>query len=195
MTHDIALRCRCGTVRGLARDVTRDNGTRGVCYCDDCQAYARYLGSADLLNAFGGSDLYQTMPKRVSFDAGEQLRCVRLSEKGMHRWYVACCRTPVGNTFGAKMPFVGIPVAFWDRAALDAATGEPIAHVQGKFARGDVPAYVHQTWPASLLGRGFRLLGGWALARGWKPSPYFDERGRPRATVQTLAPEERRALA
>ncbi len=181
-------------MRGVAHEVSRDNGTRGVCYCDDCQAYARFLGAADLLDPWGGTELYQMMPKRVRFDAGDKLRCVRLSDKGMHRWYVDCCHTPVGNTFGTKVPFVGVPLAFWDRAALDAATGEPIAYVQGKFARGDVPKHVHKTWPVSLLGRSLRLLGSWALAGGARPSPYFDAQGQPRATVHVLTKDARRAL-
>ncbi|HEX5658098.1 MAG TPA: DUF6151 family protein, partial [Polyangiales bacterium] len=94
---------------------------------------------------------------------------------------------PVGNTFGPKVPFVGISASFFDRAALDRATGAPIAYVQGKFAHGDVPSHVHETWPIGLLGRGLRLLGLWALARGARPSPYFDARGQPRAAVQVLS--------
>ncbi|HEX5661616.1 MAG TPA: DUF6151 family protein, partial [Polyangiales bacterium] len=74
----MALGCKCGAVHGIAREVSRHNGTRGVCYCDDCQAYAHFLGGADLLDRWGGSDIYQMMPKRVSFDAGSKLRCVRL---------------------------------------------------------------------------------------------------------------------
>jgi hypothetical protein len=107
-------------VSGVAHEVSRDNGTRGICYCDDCQAYARFLGGEDLLDRWGGTGLYQIMPKRVRFDAGDKLRCVRLSDKGMHRWYVDCCRTPVGNTISllGRLPTAGELGARWRREAV-----------------------------------------------------------------------------
>ena len=45
-THNIPLRCRCGEVRGTALDVNGGVGNRVVCYCHDCQAFARHLGVA-----------------------------------------------------------------------------------------------------------------------------------------------------
>jgi len=44
---DIPLRCRCGHVRGVAIGVAPSTGFRFVCYCKDCQAFARFLGRAD----------------------------------------------------------------------------------------------------------------------------------------------------
>jgi hypothetical protein len=43
---DVQLRCKCGHVRGIAQEVARYAGFRFVCYCEDCQAFARFLACA-----------------------------------------------------------------------------------------------------------------------------------------------------
>jgi hypothetical protein len=55
MPFDLPLRCRCGSVRGIASEFARASGFRLVCYCKDCQAFARFLDRADVLDAAGGS--------------------------------------------------------------------------------------------------------------------------------------------
>jgi hypothetical protein len=42
MPVSLPLRCRCGRVRGIASDVSPSSGFRFVCYCKDCQAFARF---------------------------------------------------------------------------------------------------------------------------------------------------------
>ena len=44
MSTQVSLKCRCGTLRGVATDVSPATGNRVVCHCDDCQAFARFLG-------------------------------------------------------------------------------------------------------------------------------------------------------
>jgi hypothetical protein len=103
------LQCRCGTVKGWVSDPAGAN--RAVCYCRDCQAFARFLGQAsETLDAQGGSDIVQTLPKNVTFTQGlEALACMRLTEKGMIRWYASCCKTPIGNTLANyKISFIGL---------------------------------------------------------------------------------------
>jgi len=92
-----SLACACGTWRGaLAADSI--TGARGVCYCDDCQAYARFLGRDDTMNAAGGTEVIQTWPAQLTVTAGaNQLRLMRLTPKGLHRWYLACCRSASGG--------------------------------------------------------------------------------------------------
>jgi hypothetical protein len=95
---DIPMRCRCGHVRGVARAVSPSAGFRFVCYCKDCQAFARFLERPDILDAGGGTDIFQLPPGQVTFTAGlDALRCVRLSGKVL-RWFAECCRTPIANT-------------------------------------------------------------------------------------------------
>src|ERR1043165_4882385 len=112
---DIPLRCRCGYVRGVANDVAPDTGFRFVCYCGDCQAFARFLERPDVLDSAGGTDIFQMPPGRVALAAGiDEVRCVRLSAKsGVLRWYTACCRTPIGNTaVSPRFPILAVVHAF-----------------------------------------------------------------------------------
>ena len=105
----VPLRCRCGRVQGMATDVSPKTGNHIVCYCDDCQAYAHHLGRTDLLDPQGGSDIVQVAPASLSFDLGaDRIVGLRLSPKGLYRWYASCCNTPLGNTLGPGLPFVGI---------------------------------------------------------------------------------------
>ena len=84
-------------MRGEALDASPKTGTRVVCYCDDCQAFAKFLERPDVLDAKGGTDIFQMASWRLRITQGaEELRCMHLVEKGMTRFYTACCRTPVG---------------------------------------------------------------------------------------------------
>ncbi len=103
------LQCRCGTIKGYVSNPSSAN--RVVCYCKDCQAFARFLGQERAtLDAQGGSEVIQTLPKNVTFTQGvDSLACMRLSPKGMIRWYAGCCKTPIGNTLeNYKISFIGL---------------------------------------------------------------------------------------
>src|ERR1700722_964829 len=116
MTHP--LRCSCGALTGAVEHERLAN--HSICYCEDCQAFARFLGrEADLLDARGGCENIQALPGDVTFREGVQhLACIRLSEAGLLRWYAACCNTPIGNTPAtSKLPFVGLA-----RACLESAS-------------------------------------------------------------------------
>jgi hypothetical protein len=170
-----------------------------VCHCDDCQAFALFLGQEGVLDARGGTDIYQMPPADLRVAEGAQeLRCVRLSEKGMFRWYTACCRTPVGNTVGPRMPFVGVVHRFMDHAAdgrsRDQVLG-PAASIQGRFAVGGLPAHAHSTAPIGLIVRTVILLLRWRIAGKQTPSPFFDaQTRRPRVEPEVLTPAERERL-
>src|SRR5258708_39078997 len=98
MPLDRPLRCRCGCMRGIASNVSPSSGFRFVCYCKDCQAFARFLDRADVLDPAGGTNIFHLPPRRVTLTAGtDALRCLSLSNKVL-RWYTECCRTPIANT-------------------------------------------------------------------------------------------------
>ncbi|MFO0633094.1 MAG: DUF6151 family protein [Nannocystaceae bacterium] len=100
---DVALRCRCGTIVGRITGLSPRSCNRAVCYCSDCLAFARWLGSSDITDAHGGTDIVQVAPASVSFTSGhEHLRSMRLSPKGLLRWYSDCCRVPMGNMILAR---------------------------------------------------------------------------------------------
>jgi hypothetical protein len=106
MSHP--LRCRCGTLQGHI--VPTVGATRAVCYCKDCQAYARFLGTPGVVDADGGTEVVALVPGRLQFTAGlEALACLSLSERGIFRWYASCCGTPVANTpRDPKLPYAGV---------------------------------------------------------------------------------------
>jgi hypothetical protein len=191
------LRCRCGAVTGAVDHERR--ATRSVCSCDDCQAFARFLGRKDdLLDARGGSEAIQTLPKDVAFQTGvEHLACVRLSESGLVRWYAACCNTPIGSTPAtSRLPFVGLARACLDGGgnSVDASFG-PVRfclHIDG--AHG-------QPKPRRFGAGGFALwlIGNRLRARftgGFRQNPFFDTvRDQPVVAPRVLTAAERRALA
>ncbi|HVY63408.1 MAG TPA: DUF6151 family protein [Gammaproteobacteria bacterium] len=196
--RDVPLQCRCGTVRAVAHGVTPQIGNRCVCYCDDCQAFIRFLGrTADVLDANGGTDVFQLSPARIEFTAGrERVACMRLTPKGLARWYASCCNTPIGNTMAAAgLPFVGLVCAFAPEPARD-AFGPIRTRVFRKFATGDRAALPPDTQPQwRMLLRVLRLMLGWRLRGDHKRSPFFDAAtGAPLVAARVLTTAEREAL-
>jgi hypothetical protein len=186
---DLRLQCSCGKVAGVARNVSATSGTRLVCYCDDCQAFARYLDREDtVLDQHGGTDIFQLTPSQVEITQGsEQLRSLRLSEKGMFRWYTECCKTPIANTASAGLPFVGMIHSFMDAGAYNsdartAALGPVRSHVQTRFATALPADMGHPGFPLGLIFRSIRKILIAKLRGRGRPSPFFDAGGAPVAT-------------
>ncbi|MEL6182165.1 MAG: DUF6151 family protein, partial [Myxococcota bacterium] len=109
--EEIVVQCRCGQLRGGFQPSSRSQ--RVVCYCRTCQAFAHFLGRPELLDAQGGSHIVQSEPHTLRFHQGsEHLACMRLSDKGLLRWYASCCQTPLGNTPALpSFAFVGLLAA------------------------------------------------------------------------------------
>lgn len=179
---DITLKCYCGLVEGVLFNADKNSGTRAVCCCDDCQAFAEHLTTdTEILDEFGGTEIFQTSQAQVRIHKGvEHLRCLRLTSKGIRRWYTACCGTPVGNTLSAGLPFVGVLHTFVSSDVdRDAALGPVRAYVQTRHARG-TPTYSHSApgFPLGITLRIARKMLIWKL-RGWhKPSVFFAPDGR-----------------
>ena len=199
MSQDIELACRCGSIHGWARGIAPNSVNRAVCYCDDCQAFLHYLDRADLLDAHGGTDVVQLPPNAVVFDQGaERIVAVRLTPKGMHRWYAGCCKTPLGNTLAPVVAFIGMPLEVFlgahDSQRRDAVFGKPRGFVGGRFAVGGPPEGLPK-YPAMKFARVILRTIGWKLrGRAW-PHPYFDKAtGGPSHPVTILTPGERDAL-
>jgi len=120
------LTCRCGTLSGFVERPERAN--RVVCYCRDCQSFAHFLCRAeDVLDVHGGTDTLQVIPANVQLTQGlDALTAMRLSERGLIRWYARCCNTPVGNTLpNPRISLVGLVHTCLDPAgeSLDASFG------------------------------------------------------------------------
>jgi hypothetical protein len=179
---DLPIRCFCGALRGLLRDVSPDSGNRCICYCDDCQSFAHFLERSDeILDGNGGTDIFQTSSGHLEFNAGlEQLACMRLTESGMLRWYAACCRTAIGNTPGtSRVPFVGLIHSCVDHAARDRSRDETLGPVRmrgfARFAKGDRSKLDADDGVPSSMGARVTEMLQRALQRGEQyHSPFFN---------------------
>jgi hypothetical protein len=191
----IQLRCRCGKLQGEV-DAHRV-AARGVCYCKDCQAFARYLQAEDaVLDTAGGTEAAAALPAAVRFTAGlENLACMSLSPKGIYRWYASCCNTPVGNTpRDPKISYVALVRTCLDAPAaeLDRALGHSRFAVNTGSARAPVTARPLRT--ALAVARiGAALLKA-RLGGGYRDNPFFDASGAPIRTPRVLTREERAAV-
>ncbi len=190
------LQCRCGTLKGYVTQPGSVN--RAVCYCRDCQAFAHFLGRADeILDAKGGTDVVQTTPARLTLTQGrEMLACMRLTEKGLVRWYAKCCNTPLGNTLGNfKVSFVGLIHSCLENGvgSLDDSFGPIRMWVNTKGAKGAVRSNT-----VANIGGILRILGMLLRARlngSYQRTVFFSpETGAPVATPQVLSREERDKL-
>jgi hypothetical protein len=176
---ELQLRCRCDKVRGVVHEASRATGNHLVCLCIDCQAFAKFLDRPDVIDAYGGSDIYQMAPSRLKITEGaDQLRSMRLSEKGLLRWYTDCCKTPVGNTVNGKLPFVGLILAFADPACdRDAILGKSLGYINAPDPK-KLPPEIHEGSALKIVGRCGVLMLGWWVSGKSSPSPFFDKKTR-----------------
>jgi hypothetical protein len=159
---------------------------------------SHFLGRAELLDQHGGTDVVQVPSNMISFDCGlEHIVAVRLSAKGMHRWYANCCRTPLGNTIEPSVPFIGMQVEVFrtaDTFPVDMVFGRPRSYVMGKFSIGHVPQASAGFPLSGTVGVISKVLGWKLSGKSW-PHPYSDQRSRtPKFPVTILQPSEREAL-
>jgi len=186
------LQCRCGTIKG---HVSRPElASRVVCYCGSCQAFAYFLGSpADILDSEGGSDVIQVLPKNVTFTQGvDALACLRLTNKGLLRWYAGCCKTPIGNTLdSAKLSFVGLLHSCLDGsgASIGNSFGEVRARVNTQGALG-----LQKPKTAGLGRVVWWFVTNVLKARvngSYRQTPFFfADTGKPRVSPHVLTAEE-----
>jgi hypothetical protein len=187
-------------MRGVASNVSPSSGFRFVCYCKDCQAFARFLERADVLDRSGGTDIFHIPPRRVKLTAGaDAMRCLSLSSKVL-RWYTECCQTPIANTAAwPGFPVIGVIHSFMDheadRRSLDEALGPPLCRLFENSAVGPLPPNAPGPPSVGLYVRRLpKLLSWWVRGLG-RPTPFFDDRTKaPRAVPRALTPSERAAL-
>ena len=126
-------------MRGVAREVAPASGFRFVCYCTNCQAFARFLERPDVLDDAGGTDIVHMPAACVTLTAGaDAVRCISFSAKVL-RWYADCCRTPIANTAASpRFPVVGLIHSFMDHAAggraREQVLGPPLCRIYERSA-------------------------------------------------------------
>jgi hypothetical protein len=173
-TSSHALHCRCGTLRG--RVLLPAMTDSAICYCKDCQAYARTLEyPLSTLDSNGGTKIVPIHPGQVHFEQGlESLACMSLSEKGLLRWYAQCCGTPIGNTPRNMMvAYVGLVhtcLASSPRS-LEQSFGPVRVHLNTQSATGQVKATQFATFQAM-----FSIAASLVTARlsgSYRQTPFF----------------------
>jgi Family of unknown function (DUF6151) len=190
MTYSI--RCRCGKLKGTLNCNQEVN--RCMCYCADCQAFARFLKREhEILDEMGGTSIIQTIPANITFTEGiENLACMRLTVNGMLRWYAACCNTPIGNTLATpNLSFIGLihTCLSSEQTSLDNAFGAIRMYVNTKSAIGQ-----NKPKSAGVLFGTLRLIGMILKVRfdgRYKQTPFFVmESGTPIVVPKILNTEE-----
>ena len=184
MERKNGLSCRCGAVHWqIAPEAP---GAHVVCYCSDCQTAARHLRAEAMLDADGGTSIFQTLPAYVSITHGsENLALLRLSPKGLFRWHTTCCDTPVANTLARPgFAFCGMVLP-----SDSDGYGPVVARVQTAAARSPVREFGMAKAGLSLVWRALvaRLNGT------WRKSPFFTSEGQPAAKPHVLTLAERNA--
>lgn len=187
-------------MRGVAVEVAPQSGFRFICYCKHCQGFTRFLGRPDVLDAAGGTDIFQMPAGRVKLTAGmDAMRCLSFSGKVL-RWYTDCCHTPIGNTAAsAGFPVVAIIHSFMifggGVRSRDEVLGPALCRIHEKSAIGPLPPDAPP--PASLGIFAYRTskLAGWWMRGLGRPNPFFDRKtGAPLSTSHRLTGSERAAL-
>lgn len=187
MSDIVALECLCGKVKGTV-EVIPQSFFHVHCLCSDCQKFASYLrNEKNILDAHGGSELFQTYPDSMKITEGtENIACVQLKHKGLYRWHTRCCNMPLANTMrSSSIPFIGVSVKlmkFTHEYEKNRILGPVILKAFGKDAIGDMPKDAHPKFPISYMPKilGFMLKG--ILKEKSSPSPFFSGK-EPVATV------------
>ena len=178
----LRLRCRCGHVRGVAREVAPHSTFRFVCYCTNCQAFARLLERPDVLDDAGGTDIVHMPAARVTLTAGaDAVRCISFSAKVL-RWYAHCCRTPIANTaVSPRFPVVGLIHSFMDHEAgghaREPVLGPPLCRIYERSAIAPLPPDAPPPPSLQLFARrAAKILGcDWWMRGLGRPNPFFDD--------------------
>ena len=192
--RDISLQCACGNIQGSAKNIGPNSGIRIVCYCDSCQAFANYLSreytSTSYLDNYGGTDIFQLTPDKLKITSGQNdIARIKLTEKGLHRWYAKCCGTPIGNTVSAALPFVGLINSFMNHESDRTSDLGPVRYyVQAQSALSSPPTSPQfQAFPIRMLFTAAPIWL-WAKIRGReKPSPFYHPDGKPIANAKVLS--------
>jgi hypothetical protein len=180
--EEVKLSCRCGKVQGRITNAKPSSGNRLVCYCKDCRKFAKQFNLGEgILDEFGGTEVLQLAPSNVKIDQGiEYIACMRLTPKGMNRWYTSCCDTPIGTVPKPTIPFVGVMRTFIaPEQSLEHAFGPVLGTVYSEQAEdklGNNPNLPKSSKLALAKVAGQTLI--WKVSGKGQPNPFFNSEGR-----------------
>lgn len=180
------FQCACGRITGRLAQSSR--ALRGICYCKDCQNYARMTGQGAItLDAQGGTEVVATESRFVSLDQGKELlACHSLSETGLLRWYASCCQTPIANTLrNHRIAYVGLVHECLGSAADRERVFGPVQlHLNVHGATSTVRTSSLSKWIA--ISRYVPALLWSRISGAYQQSVFFDAAGEPISAPQVL---------
>jgi hypothetical protein len=186
--------CHCGQVTGTLFDTGPNTGDHIVCHCGDCQNFARHLGAEErILQDFGGTELYQSRCAKMKLVTGAaKLACLHLTDQSTLRWYAACCRTPMFNTYAnGRIPYLTTLVANCDPSLVKGILGPVVGHLFLPDTAGDLP---HMSMN-KLMRRFFVRMVRDVFSGDRRRSALFDTKTLlPKSPPHRLTEAERRAL-
>ncbi|MEL6323925.1 MAG: DUF6151 family protein [Pseudomonadota bacterium] len=193
MDRTLSISCDCGAIVGTLHNMTPTKGAHVMCYCSDCQAFAHFLEKdKDVLDARGGSAIFQTLPSRVTVERGtDHLAAVKVTPTGILRWHCRACRSPIGNTAPSpKIPFVGLLTTAISGSGKDETLGPLIGAVHQQDAGPGNDPLVAKASPLQLAKFIGRIIKG-RLTGDAKHSPFFDASGTPISEPFVIDPDLR----
>jgi uncharacterized protein DUF6151 len=137
-------------------------------------------------------------PGRVKLTAGaDAVRCLRLSDKGVLRWYTDCCRTPIGNTAAdPRFPVIAVAHSFMvhgaDGRSRDEVLGPPLCRIYERSAVGPLPPNAPAPPSLGVFARRAYSAGGCSGSAGRRRSSMIARI--PRAPPRVLTRSERASL-
>ena len=196
MSDQLSLSCRCGAVTGHMAVEDLSAIPRYVCYCDDCQAFIRYLGRAEeAFDSCGGTEVVHATPASLQIESGtDHLRCLDLRGGGTLRWFAACCGSPIGSTPKSPgFPFASLVATFIRDTREKASIGPIRGRLMLQYAHGDVGLLRNEALPAfRMFLRVARTILTERLLRRHRPTPFFQADGSsPISPPHALTAQER----
>jgi hypothetical protein len=187
------IQCECGKFRAELKAFPNHTPGRLICYCDDCQSFLHHIKRTDLLDKNGGSEIIPAYPVDIQILSGkENLQCVRLSDKGMYRFFTSCCNTPIANVTPGT-PWVGFHRRVYtvkDANKLDQALGPVRSSIMGRFAKGTPPPGTPQKFSFKGFMQVMPFLLKGIVTKKIKPSPFFTDDGMAITKPHVLSKEE-----
>lgn len=191
------IQCDCGEFKAEIKNFPKETPGRLGCYCDDCQAYAVYLGRTDILDQSGCTEVVPVYPSNFVFKQGiEKLKCTRLFENGTCRWSTTCCNSPIANT-KIGMPWAGVFASAYlqkNKNYLENTFGPIKSRIMGKFAKGSPAPGTPMKMDLKAFVTVFPFMLKGAIFKKSKHSPFFGQDGKTpivQPTVLTLDERER----
>lgn len=182
------IQCDCGQFRAQVKNFPKQTPGRLGCYCDDCQSYMIYLDRTDFLDPSGLTEIVPVYPDNFEIISGaSNLKCTRLAQHGLYRWWAGCCRTPLANA-NPRFPWVGVMTKLFNRKdayEMQKIFGPVKNCIMGQYAKGATLPVTAKRFNYKSFLTVFPFILRGKLFKRYKTNAFFKEDG----TVPIVVPE------